>query len=191
MFLAKFTGPPHARHLGAQICEDAAGGTGQTTSSLQAQSCEDVPGGARMSQAKRAGPPHGQHLRAQSCQDVSGTIGWRTSRAAFASPEWGGCLRRNWLHHRRSGHLGAQSCEDVPGERGRTTSCNGIPQPRVARMSLARRAVPPQIRASLSAELRRCLWRIETDHLARGISEPRVSRMSQANLARRPRAQHI
>ena len=58
-------------------------------------------------------------------------------------------------------------------------------------MSQARRARPPQVRASLSPEVRRCLWLNGLDHLASGISKPRVGRMSQAKLSGPPRAQHL
>jgi len=58
-------------------------------------------------------------------------------------------------------------------------------------MSQARRARPPQVRASLSPEVRKCLWLNGLDHLASGISKPRVGRMSQAKLSGPPRAQHL
>ena len=90
-----------------------------------------------------------------------------------------GCLRRN-----RPDHL-----------------ARGILEPRVARMSQAKRAGPPLARhlraqsledvsgetgrttsraASLSPEFRGCLRRNGPDHLPRGLSEPSFSRTSQA-----------
>ena len=165
----------------------------------------------RMSQAKRAGPPLARHLRAQSLEDVSSETGrttscaapeaqrfgdvsgetaWTTSRAASQSPELRGCLRRSGPEH----------------------LSRGISEPRVARMSQAKRAGPPLARhlgaqscedfsgetgqttsraASRSPESRGCLRRNGQDHLSRGISEPRVSGMSQAKRAGPRLARHL
>eukprot|EP00959_Pyramimonas_sp_CCMP1952_P145788 3052317-Pyramimonas_sp.AAC.1 len=117
MSRAKRAGPPLARHLRAQSCEDVSGETGRTTSRTASQSSEfrgrlrrNLPDHLsrgiselrvwRMSQAKRVGPPLARHLRAQSLEDA---------QAKRAEPP-------------RKRHLGAQSCEDVSGETGRTTS---------------------------------------------------------------------
>ena len=158
---------------------------------------------SRMSQANRARPPLERHLGAQSFEDVSSETGrttscaapeaqrfgdvsgetaWTTSRAASQSPELRGCLRRNGPDH----------------------LSRGISEPRVARISQAKRARPPLARhlgaqrvedvsgetgrttsraASQSPGFRGCLRRNGPDHVSRGISEPRVSRMS---LAKRP-----
>ena len=101
-----------------------------------------------------------------------------TSRAAPSSMQLRGCLRRNWPDH----------------------LSRGIFQPRVARMSRAKLAGPPQVRASRSIDLRGCLRRRAqsckdvsgaTSRITpgQGISEPRGARMSQAKLPRPPRAQ--
>ena len=147
-------------------------------------------------------------------RDVSGETGRTTSRAASLSPEFRGCLRRNWPDHLlrgiseprvgagppqvrafrspdlrgclkrkgldrlRSRHLRAHRWEDVSGAIGKTTSGQGMSEPRVARTSQARLAGP--LRSGHLGELRGCLRRNGPDHLANGTSEPRVSRMSQA-----------
>ena len=54
-------------------------------------------------------------------------------------------------------------------------------------MSHATLARPPQVRGSLSLDLREGLRRNWMDHLVRGISEPKDRKMSQARLARPPR----
>ena len=64
------------------------------------------------------------HLGAQSCEDVSGETAWTTSRAAARSPELRGCLRRNGPDH----------------------LARGSSEPRVSRMSQAKRAGPPRAR---------------------------------------------
>ena len=116
MSQAKRAGPPLARHLGAQSCEDFSGETGQTTSRAASRSPESrgclrrngqdhlsrgisEPRVSGMSQAKRAGPRLARHLRAQSFEDVSGETGRTTSRAASQSSEFGGCLSRNGQDH--------------------------------------------------------------------------------------------
>ena len=62
----------------------------------------------------------------------------------------------------------------------------GRSEPRVARMSQARGAIPLRVRASRSPELRRFRRRNGQEHLACSISEPRVALMSHAKCARVP-----
>ena len=207
MSQAKRPGPPLARHLRAQSCEDVSGEAGRNTSRAASRSPElpgclrrngpdhlsrsiSEPRVARISQAKRARPPLARHLGAQRVEDVSGETGRTTSRAASQSPGFRGCLRRNGPDH----------------------VSRGISEPRVSRMSQAKRAAPPRARrlkaqsledvsgetgrttsrtASQSPEFGGCLRRNGPDHLAHGISEPRESRMSQAKRAGPPLARQL
>ncbi len=167
---------------------------------------------ARMSQANWAGPPQvraylslelrkcfkrigpdqirSEHLQSKSCDDVSGENVRTVSSAACLSrnPELQGCLRQNGPDH----------------------LAKGISEPRVARISQSKRAVPHQVRAYLSPVLRGCsgepgrtisggvgktTWRIayrssELEDVSgdfgwtcsgHGISEPRVARMPLAS----------
>ena len=142
MSQAKRAGPPRARHLVAQICEDVSGET-PNPGKLRTRVL-------RMSQAKRPGPP-------DFCGDVSapGSLGqtqllsrqhpvqqavwgtnesspswearlgaWTTSRAASGSPELRGRLRRNGPDH----------------------LARGSSEPRVSRTSQAKRAGPHRAR---------------------------------------------
>ena len=97
----------------------------------------------KMSQAKLTGRPRAQHLGAWSCEGVSGEIGRTTPRAASLKPNLRRCLKRNRL-------------DDL---------LRGISEPRVARMSRANLAGPPQDRASLNPVLRGCLRRDGPDHV--------------------------
>ena len=116
-----------------------------------------------------------------------------------------GCLRRKWPDHLSSGHLRTQSGEDVSGKSGWTTHGAGHPEVRIAEMSQAKMASPPELRASrtqscedVSGESGRTTHGAR--HLrgqncedvsggnglttsAQGISEPRSATMSQAKVA--------
>ena len=186
-----------------------------------------------MSQAKLAGPPRSWHLEDQSCENVPGELGRTASGQGILTLELRGCFKRIGPDQLRSEHLQSQNCDDVSGENGRTASCaaclslspelqgclrrngpghlaRGISEPRVARISQAKWAIPHQARAYLSPalrgcsgkpcrtisrtasrsqELRRCLGRNWPDYLAHGISELRVVKMSQAKRARPPQVQ--
>ena len=139
---------------------------------------------------RRKWPDHhgAGHLRGQTCEDVSGGSGLTTS--ASRKPKLLGCLRRKrpdhhvgegisevgfarmfrrrWPVHLSSGHLGTQHCEDVSGESGRTTMGQGISEVRVARISQAKMAWPPELRAFPKSELRECLRRKWFDHHGAG-----------------------
>ena len=116
MSQAKQAGPPLARHLGAQNCEDVFGETSWTTSRAESRSSEFrgclMQNGpdhllrgisetrvARMSQAKRARQPLARRLGAQNCEDVSGETCQTNSCAASQSSELRGCLKRNQPNH--------------------------------------------------------------------------------------------
>ena len=86
-----------------------------------------------------------------------------------------GCLRQKWPDHHGAGHLRAQICEDDSGENVRTTSAQGISEPRLARLSRAKAAEPPWGRASSRSELRGCLWRKWPDHLGSGHLGTQIS----------------
>ena len=239
MSQAKLARPHRARHGGAQSCEDLAGENGKTTApaTLGSQELRGylrrnwldhlAPGisktrVARMSQASWAGPPQvraylrlelrgcfkrigpdqfmSEHLQSQSRDDVSGENGRSALCAACLSlsPELQGCLRQNGPDH----------------------LARGISEPRAARTSQAKWAIPHQARAYLSPVLRGCsgepgrtisggvgktTWRIayrsseledvsgETGQATSGsgISEARVARMCEAKLAGSPRARHV
>ena len=188
---------------------------------------------ARIPRAKLAGPPRSWHLEDQSCENVPGELGRTASGQGILTLELRGCFKRIGPDQLRSEHLQSQNCDDVSGENGRTASCaaclslspelqgclrrngpdhlaRGISEPRVARISQAKWAIPHQARAYLSPasrgcsgepgrtisrtasrsqELRRCLGRNWPDYLAHGISELRVVKMSQAKRARPPQVQ--
>ena len=76
-----------------------------------------------------------------------------------------------------------ESCEDVSGE----TLTRGISEPGLGRMSQTKLTGPPQVRASLSPELRGCLRRDWLDLHVHGISGPIVGSMSPLRLAGPPR----
>ena len=156
MSQVKRPGKPRARHLRAQNCEDVSGGTCQTSSRAASRSPElrgflmrnapdhlarGISGGClrrnlpdhlarglserqvvRMSQAKRARLALARHLGAQSCEDVSGETARITSRTASRRPELRRCLRRNGLEQ----------------------LSRGISEPRVGRMSQAKRLGSPR-----------------------------------------------
>ena len=147
---------------------------------------------ARMSQANWAGPPQVR---------------------AYLSLELRKCFKRIGPDQIRSEHLQSQSCDDVSGENVRTVSCaaclslnpelqgclrqngpdhlaKGISEPRVARISQSKRAVPHQVSAYLSPVLRGCS-REPGRTISRTASKPRVAKISQAELARPPGAWHL
>ena len=88
-----------------------------------------------MSQAKRGLQPRTRHLEALSCEDIRS----ETS-----------------LSHLARGNTATQSCEDVPGEAGPSNLARDIWDPRVARMSRAKRAYATSRAASRTPELRGC-----------------------------------
>ena len=146
MSLAKRAGPPRERHLQDQSCEDVSSETRRTTSSAASRSPElrgclrrngldrvargiSEPRVGRMPLAKRARQALARHLGAQSCEDVPSETGWTTSREAYRSSELRGCLKRNALNH----------------------LSRGISEPRVGRMSQAKRPGPPIFCEDVSA----------------------------------------
>ena len=137
MSCAKRAGPPCARYIRTQSCEDVSGETGRTTSRSASQSSEvrgclrrngpdHLSRGisevrvSRMSQAKRAGPPRARHRRAQNFEDVSGETARTTSRTAPRGSEFRGCLKRNGQDH----------------------LSRGVPERNFSRMSQAKRPIP-------------------------------------------------
>ena len=162
------------------------------------------------SSGPRARHPLGRHFGAQSLENVSGETGRTTSRAASQSSEFGGCLKRNGPDHLLRGTRSSE-VRGCLRRNGLDHLSRGISEPRVARMSQAKRAGTPLARhlgaqscqdvpgetgctishaASRSLDLRRRRRRNWPDHLSRGIYEPTVARMSPAKLAGPPLARH-
>ena len=143
-------------HFEARSCEGVSGRAGWIASRVASRSSAlreclgrngpghlprgiSGPRAARASLAKWAGSPRARHLGAQSyedvsdgtcqtssraasrsqgCEDVPGETGWTTPREASRRSELRGCLKRNAPNHLE----------------------RGISEPRVARMSQAKRA---------------------------------------------------
>ena len=97
-----------------------------------------------------------------------------------------GCLKRKGLERLRSRHLRAQSWEDVSGAIGKTTSGQGISEPRVARTSQARLAGPLRSRHLGAQSWEDVSGEIGQATSGQGISELRVARMPQAKGAGSP-----
>ena len=221
--------PLRARHAGAQSCEDLTGENVKTTPHATPGS-QELRGYLRRNWLEHPAPGISKTRLARMSQaSWAGPLQVR----AYLSLELRGCFKRVGPDQLRSEHLQSQSCDDVSGENGRAASCaaclslrpelqgcltqngpdhlaRGISEPRVARISQAKWAIPHQARAYLSPalrgcsgepgrtisraasrsqELRRCLGQNWPDYLAHGISELRVVEMSQAKRARPPQVQ--
>ena len=127
-------------------------------------------------------PLMSRHLGGQSCEDVSGESGHPSQgisnlRAARMSE----AKRTTSLG---SGHLRSQSCENVSGETSWANTGQGISEVRVAGMSGAKAAGPPQLRTFRNQELRGCLRRNWPDHQGAGHVRGQGARISQAKVAR-------
>ena len=143
MSQAKWAGPPRARHLGGQSCEDVSGETARTTSRTASWSpllrgCLRRNAQSRTTQKRefrgclrRNGQNHNILLRTSRRDHPSaGTSFYHNSTPVSTS-----CLGKK---------ARAPSWE---GETGwPTTSGQGIWEPRVARMSQAKRPGPPRER---------------------------------------------
>ena len=114
--LAKLAGPPRARHLRTQGCEECL-----RRNWPDHIACGNAdPTVARISSGTRWTTSRARHLGALSCEDVTHEIDWTISCEASPSPE----LRVSPAKRARpprERQLGGRSCEDVSGETDRTT----------------------------------------------------------------------
>ena len=118
-------------HIRGQSCEAVSGGTDQTT---MGQAMAEV-NLAMMYQAELARTTQGR----------------ASPRSALR-----GCLWRKWPEHNSSGHPGTQTCEDVASGGGQTIMGQSFSEIRLSRMSQAKVAWTPELKASRNPELRGC-----------------------------------